>query len=171
MQVIKKAVHFYNHIESWLMVLSFAVTLGLVGLQVVLRYVFNSSMSWSDELVRYIFVWQCWMGASMAVVGNKHLRVDIIFSITKGKGKNVAELAAAVIWLVFCIILTVVSFELMMSVFEKGVTAVSLPIPMYIPFAAVPVGNTLMSLRLIGVIVEQVKILMGPPLTEIEGRN
>ncbi len=48
--------------------------------QVIWRYVFNNSLSWSEELSRYLFAWLIFVGASIAVKENTHIRVDIIFN-------------------------------------------------------------------------------------------
>ena len=48
--------------------------------QVIWRYVFNNSLSWSEELSRYLFAWLIFVGAAIAVKENTHIRVDIIFN-------------------------------------------------------------------------------------------
>jgi len=37
----------------------------LVFIQVVMRYVFSNSLSWSEEMARFIFLWLSWIGAAM----------------------------------------------------------------------------------------------------------
>ena len=47
--------------EIILVVLLICMTL-ILGLQIVSRYVFRNSLSWSEELVRYMFVWSTFIG-------------------------------------------------------------------------------------------------------------
>lgn len=63
---MKKLINFYNQLEAHLLVCSLIFTVILVFFQVILRYVFSSSLSWSEELARYIFIWQIWLGTSVA---------------------------------------------------------------------------------------------------------
>ncbi len=43
---------------------------------VYFRYALNRSLSWSDEVVRYLFVWFTLLGAAVAVREREHIRVD-----------------------------------------------------------------------------------------------
>ena len=45
-----------------------------------MRYFFGNAIKWSEELARYIFLWQIWLGASYGVKKSKHIRIDIIFN-------------------------------------------------------------------------------------------
>ena len=53
--------------------LMLAVTL-LTLAQVIARYVFNSSLIWSEELNRLLFVWL----VLIAAVGASHMRIDLL---------------------------------------------------------------------------------------------
>ena len=55
---MKKVIHFLDESleESLLIALLIGMTM-IMGIQVVSRYVFGMSLSWSDELTRYMFIW------------------------------------------------------------------------------------------------------------------
>lgn len=50
----------------------------LVFGNVVLRYLFNSGITWSEEMSRYLFVFMIFAGAALALIQNKHLAVDML---------------------------------------------------------------------------------------------
>lgn len=55
------------------------VTIVLVGtLQIIFRFLLNSSLVWSEELMRYLFVWLSFITASIAVREHKHISVDFV---------------------------------------------------------------------------------------------
>lgn len=54
-----------------------AMSLAVFG-NVVLRYVFNSGLTWSEEMSRYFFVWLVFLGAIAALKDKMHLGVDIV---------------------------------------------------------------------------------------------
>ena len=55
-----------------------AVTVTLVILQVFFRYVLNSSLSWSEEAARYLFIWAAVLGFSSSVEAQRLFRFDMV---------------------------------------------------------------------------------------------
>lgn len=53
-----------------------AVLVVMVLLAVFFRYVLNQSLSWSDELVRYLFVWFTLLGGVVVLREREHIRVE-----------------------------------------------------------------------------------------------
>ncbi|RBP91480.1 TRAP-type C4-dicarboxylate transport system permease small subunit [Cytobacillus firmus] len=81
-----------------------AMSLSVFG-NVVLRYVFNSGLTWSEEMSRYLFVWMVFLGAIAALKDKMHLGVDIVVnSLPKGLQKAAFLISNAVVlyllWLV-----------------------------------------------------------------------
>lgn len=61
-----------------LMVLALVVMIALVFVNVVLRYGFNSGISISVELSRFLFVWVTFLGAVVALLKQQHLGVTTL---------------------------------------------------------------------------------------------
>ena len=57
-----------------------AVMVVLVFGNVVLRYAFNSGITMSEELSRWVFVWMVFLGAVVALRGGAHLGTDSLVS-------------------------------------------------------------------------------------------
>jgi TRAP-type C4-dicarboxylate transport system permease small subunit len=91
---------------EWLLALMLAVMVLLVFGNVVLRYAFNSGITTSEELSRWLFVWLCFMGAVVAIHEHGHLGTDMLVGRLGPRGRRaclvVAQLAMLyVTWLVF----------------------------------------------------------------------
>ena len=127
-------------------------SVALLFIQIVMRYVVGRSLSWSEELARYIFLWQVWLGTSFAVRENRHIRIDIIPNMLKKNERTWArfEFFVTLIWLGFAIFLTYQGFMLTSIQIEINQLSAALRIPMSLAYASVPVGCGMMSLRLIG---------------------
>ncbi len=64
----KKVLHFLDeHFEEMMLVILLAVMTASIFYQVVMRYVFNSAPSWTEELCRYSFIWCAYFGVSLGV--------------------------------------------------------------------------------------------------------
>lgn len=55
-----------------------AVIVGVMIVQVVMRYVFNSSLIWAEELCRYILVWMTFLLAGVAFHRGELVAVDLV---------------------------------------------------------------------------------------------
>jgi TRAP-type transport system small permease protein len=78
--VIKKLIDGYCKLLGMLMVLSLLLMVVLVFANVVLRYGFNSGLTLSEELSRWLFVWMTFMGAVVALKEHAHLGTDALVS-------------------------------------------------------------------------------------------
>ncbi|WP_428912101.1 TRAP transporter small permease [Niallia sp. Krafla_26] len=136
-------------IEEWILVASLLLIVTLVFLQVISRYVISYSFGWSEELSRYILIWIAWIGAAYTVRTQKHIRVELVKNIVNETGKKVIELITLLIWFLFALFLVLNGTELISNLFATGQTSPSNEIPMWIVYLAVPIGGSLMALRLI----------------------
>ena len=46
-----------DYLEETILIILLVIMTGVMGIQIVSRYVFQNSLTWSEELVRYMFVW------------------------------------------------------------------------------------------------------------------
>ncbi len=65
-----------------------AIMVVLVFGNVVLRYAFNSGITVSEELSRWLFVWLTFLGAIVAVRKQGHLGTDVLVSRLRPVGKR-----------------------------------------------------------------------------------
>jgi len=71
------------------MAVALMVMVALVFGNVVLRYLFNSSITVSEEVSRWLFVWITFMGAVVALREHAHLGTDVLVSRLPPFGKKV----------------------------------------------------------------------------------
>lgn len=160
MTAVKKLAARYDKVEEGALIVSFFITVGLVFIQVIMRYIFNSSLSWSEELTRFIFVWQVWMGTSIAAKRNNHIRVEILSNAVKGKGKIIYDLFGDLLVLLFTIFLVYSGIGVVGRMLRLGTVLPAMQIPMAAMYISLPVSSVCVSVRLIFRIARQVKALV-----------
>jgi TRAP-type C4-dicarboxylate transport system permease small subunit len=79
-----------------------AIMVVLVFCNVVLRYAFNSGISASEELSRWLFVWLTFMGAVVALNERRHLGTDFLVSRLPRSGKKACLSIAYLLMLFAC---------------------------------------------------------------------
>ena len=98
----------------WIMVLIIASMTVLVFLNVVLRYGFNSNLTMTEEVGRYLFVWLTFLGAISAFIRGRHVRVDTILNRFPSALKRLALIAGDVGMLVCCVMIAIGCWRLTM---------------------------------------------------------
>ncbi len=135
-------------LEEFILVPSLAFTASLTFLQVIMRYVFGHSLSWSEELSRYIFVWQIWLGTSFAVKESRHIRIEMLRNALSAKWQQYLDILVFGIWIAFCVFVVYRSSALVAILMQRGQVSSALRIPMQYAYISVPVGCGLMTFRL-----------------------
>ena len=74
----------------------------LVFGNVVLRYAFNSGISVSEEISRWLFVWLTFMGAVVALRQHAHLGTDMLVGRLGRTGKKICLVFSYVLMLLMC---------------------------------------------------------------------
>lgn len=100
--MIQKLINGYCRVLAWLMVISLALMVIMVFGNVVMRYAFNSGLTLSEELSRWLFVWLTFMGGVVALNERAHLGTDTLISRLPRGGKKLCLLIALVLMLVCC---------------------------------------------------------------------
>jgi TRAP-type C4-dicarboxylate transport system permease small subunit len=89
-----------------LIALALAIMVVLVFGNVVLRYGFNSGITVSEEVSRWLFLWMTFLGAVVALKEHAHLGSDMLVSRLPRIGKRICLIAGQLLmlyvtWLVF----------------------------------------------------------------------
>ncbi|WP_066343418.1 TRAP transporter small permease [Azohydromonas lata] len=99
---MKRMIDGYCRLLEWLIALALAVMVVLVFGNVVLRYAFNSGITVSEEVSRWLFVWLTFMGAVVALRDRGHLGSDMLVSRLSPMGKKVCLIVGQVLMLYIC---------------------------------------------------------------------
>jgi TRAP-type C4-dicarboxylate transport system permease small subunit len=87
---------------SLLMVLCLGVMVVMVFGNVVLRYGFNSGITVSEELSRWLFVWMTFLGAFVAMYKRRHLGTDIVVGRLPLPARKVCFVISRLLMLFVC---------------------------------------------------------------------
>jgi TRAP-type C4-dicarboxylate transport system permease small subunit len=67
-----------TRLMEWALIVLLAGMAAMVFLNVVLRYGFNSGITWSEEMSRYFFVWLTFIGAVLTFAEHGHIGVETL---------------------------------------------------------------------------------------------
>ncbi|MCE7027142.1 TRAP transporter small permease [Jiella avicenniae] len=133
--------------EDAAMVAGLALATVLVVIQVVLRYVFNSSIFWAEELVRYTIVWTAFIGAGMGLRNGKHISVDLLQTFLPERPARLVALAGVVIGCLFSVLLFWYGLALVRHALAMGQLSSAMRIPMGWVYLILPIAGVLQFVR------------------------
>lgn len=96
---------FVNSLEENIIAILLGVMTILTFVNVVLRYVFQSSLIWGLELTLALFAWLVLLGVSHAVKINAHLGVDAIINLLSPPLRKVLALVAGALCIFYALLL------------------------------------------------------------------
>jgi TRAP-type C4-dicarboxylate transport system permease small subunit len=103
--MVRNFINLYCRLLSVLMASALALMVVLVFGNVVLRYGFNSGITVSEELARWLFVWMTFLGAVVALKDRDHLGTDMLIGKLGPMGKKVCLFLTYVLMLFACFLL------------------------------------------------------------------
>ncbi|MEQ8666670.1 MAG: TRAP transporter small permease [Rhodospirillales bacterium] len=150
-----------------------AIMLGLMTVvtfaNVIARYIFNSNILWALETTVFLFAWLVLLGMSHGVKISAHIGVDLILNMVGQSTRKTLVVISVICCLIFSVLLTIGSFEywwpfatdrawyevndipmvffpdLMADWLNEGEAYEKMP--RFIPYAALPIGLVLLTLR------------------------
>lgn len=125
-----------------------AVVVFLVSLQVFMRYVMGSALSWSEELTLWSFIWFIWIGIAYAFKERKHVKVTVFQDMLPAKAKFWFEKLLDLVMIVFLVALAYQSYKLINLPYVASQKSVVLGLPIPWLYASAPVGALLSVFRL-----------------------
>lgn len=117
---------------------------------VVARYIFNRPVGWSEELSAYLMVWAAFAGAAYTLQRDAHIGVEVICKKLPERHQRWLHVGKCAVGVAFCGLLAWKGYESCSLSWKLGRVSVGdLPIPLFIPQMAVPVGAVLLGLQML----------------------
>ena len=121
----------------------------LAAWSVLSRFVFNSSLAWSEELIRYVFIFMIYMAASAAVIHDQHARVEIVDLVLPGGILKWLNVVLKTCWAIFSLLIGVNSITLVQKTFALHQKSPTLGIQMGYIYLVLPICFFMMTFRIV----------------------
>ena len=147
---MKKAIHWLDeNLEEFLLIILLIGMTLIMGIQVFCRYALGMSLSWSEELTRYLFIWCGFLSVSYCSKKCLSIKIEQFVAIFPRRGKAVIKVINHTFELIFFIYMIPFAYSYMMSAVESGQVSTACSIPMYYVQAAPFVSFILVAFRIL----------------------
>ena len=135
----RRATDAYASLLSLLLVVSTAVLIFPVSLQIFSRYTeLIPSYIWTEELARFVFIWSIMLGAMLGIKEGTHFTVDV-FPVLKPRAAALVNIVSNVAVLVFAVVF--VWFGIEFTQFAWGRTSELADLPLWLIHVAWPMAG------------------------------
>lgn len=135
-----------HHLENGLLVGLFIVVIGAANTQIVLRNLFESSISWIDPFLRITVLWLALMGAMVATRERAHIAIDLFSRALPYHWCLQVERLIHLISALVCGIVAYYSARLVLLEFNDATVAFA-SVPVWLCQSILPIAFSVMALR------------------------
>jgi TRAP-type C4-dicarboxylate transport system permease small subunit len=114
-------------VEDYLVLIIFWVLAGVVFAQFFSRYVLNSSITWTEEIARYLLICVGFAGSIMAVRKNSHIFVEVCYRFMPRRLAMIAARMVDLIKIVFFGIGTWLCWKIIPIMANHRMVSINLP--------------------------------------------
>lgn len=157
-----------EHIEEWILIISYIIMLLIASAQIFFRYVINFSISWSQDLITYFLIWTVFIGISLAVKKRRHIKIELAFVLFSEQAQYYLKILSNIIFMFFCALYSYFGIlKVNNLIFINPQVSESTGLSMWMIQIAIPVGLLLSLYRLI----EDTKLIKKEYKEELDRRN
>lgn len=108
--------------------------------QVVFRYLLNQSLYWSEEIVRYLFIWLVFLGGALVTRDDGHIGIDYLLTIIPSKHRNLLRIFGSIVVILVSIFFSIGGIILVFRLKGSLSPALGLPVNWFL-YAALPAAS------------------------------
>lgn len=138
-----------EYLEEFFMIVFLIGMVVVMGIQVFSRYVCSISLSWSEEITRYLFIWSAFLSVSLCTKKCISIKIDQFIRLFPKRGKAVFKVLNLTVEIIFFFYLILYAYLYLKATIESGQVSPACGIPMYYVQSAPLVSFVLCAFRLV----------------------
>jgi C4-dicarboxylate transporter, DctQ subunit len=143
--------------EKKLAMLLMLVMAIIVALAVFFRYVLNVPIFWAGEISVFLLIYITFIGGSLGIKYKKQASVTILIEHLPEKVKKAVSITGHIMMLLFMFIILFYSYTWIFSPNVALQKSSAILLPMWIPYAILPVGLTFTTIHLLNNLLKVIR--------------
>ena len=141
----------YDRLENfgdWLGKITIFIVIILTGILVItvltgvfFRYIIRDSLSWTEELARYLMIWAALLAVSVGIKDKEHVGIQLLIKQFPPVLTKLITFVVYIITIIFLAVLTIKGYQVADK--AKNQLSLALNISMYWPLMSIPVSGAL----------------------------
>lgn len=139
--------------EEWTLFISVMAALVALFGNVVLRYAFNYTLAWSEELVREVIIYTTFIGLGVAIKNHSMIKIDALVQLVP-RLKAPLNYFSHLVTIVFSVMMLYYGWTMAALQTTTGQKTIIMDVPLAYLYAIVPVMGFTMLMRTIQVMYQ-----------------
>jgi len=140
-------------VEEWTLFIATIAALFALFVNVVLRYGFNYSLAWSEELVREVIILTTFIGCSAAIKARSMIKIDALVQLVPSF-KTPLTIFSHLVTLIFSGMMVYYGWKMAALQIMTEQKTIILEIPLVYLYAILPIMGIMMTIRTIQVMYQ-----------------
>jgi len=119
------------------------------GANVIGRYFLGAPISWAEELMLFLMVLVVFAGAATVTWRGAHIRIEIFVVWLPPSWRRAAAFVTGFLAISVLLVLSVVSFQVVSTLYAFDQRSDALELPVWIPQSSVTIGSALMAVMIL----------------------
>lgn len=163
--MLKAFNNFIDRLENLAMVVFMSTATIVICIQVIIRYSFNNTIFWAEEVAIYSIIAMTFVGASMGVKHSSHISVDVLNALAPPSINKVLHIISATVGIVFSFYIIYYGSYLFFNTLDRGQLSPAMRLPMAIFYFPIVLSGIFMAIRYCNLLYETFK---KPPMSHAE---
>lgn len=146
-----------EHFEESILMFFLVLISCVMFLQVIMRYVFNNSLTWPEEFCRYCYVWTTFFSLAYAIRHGNMLRVAVVVDMFPQTVRKVVFILVNVVCLIVYLVFFFHAIGVVRSIGRIGQTSTAMELPMAAVYMCTVLGFGFAALRTAQAIYSQIR--------------
>jgi TRAP-type C4-dicarboxylate transport system permease small subunit len=164
-----------RHLEEVLLVALLFVMMIIMGIQIVARYALGNSLSWSEEITRFCFIWTGFLSISYCVKNSKSIKIEQFVEWFKddfgGMGVHFFRLVSYLIELALFAYLLPFAYHFVKQSYMGSAASPAVGIPMWIVQSITVISFALAEIRLLQKFINRIQMIRRGEKEQIHKRG
>lgn len=150
-----------NYLEEALLVVMLLFMMVIMGIQVTARYAFSYSLSWSEEITRYLFIWSGFLSISFCIKKGASVKIEQFVGLFSDRVLAAIRLVTYTVEIMFFAYLIPYAYRYVLAAVVSQQVSPACGIPMYLMQSATLISFCLAILRLVQKWIQRFMVVIG----------
>ena len=153
-------------LQRVLVALTGLILTGMICVQVVARYFFETAIFGIEEVACYLAIWLYFIGSSLGAEQREHMSASLVDVMLRSEtAKKVVKVFTSALSVVLCAWMTVWAYELAAWTIDLGMMSTEINLPVGVAQVAMPIGLGLMTLYFLVEFIETIVFWKRSPVS------